>query len=193
MNNTHYCKARSGCEGLPNNLRFYRQQANMTQGELAEIVDCHRRTIGYIETGEHDPSVQMAYRIAAYFEVAMEMIFPDNYPKLSAQESERSFSWNVIMKSLPLILTVPYVLASGPTAENPISHLSIILRNGNPMATSSSSGPAALAKHSPTQSIGAKATDWNSMPSTITFRRLWNTMVVIAEKLPATGILMIEI
>lgn len=89
MNNTQYCKARSGCEGLPNNLRFYRQQANMTQGELAEIVDCHRRTIGYIETGEHDPSVQMAYRIAAYFEVAMEMIFPDKNLPLPKTVSSR--------------------------------------------------------------------------------------------------------
>ena len=77
MKNTGYCKTRTGCEGMSNNLRFYRQQANISQDKLAEVVDCHRRTIGYIENGQHEPSVQMAYRIAAYFEVATEMIFPD--------------------------------------------------------------------------------------------------------------------
>ena len=88
MKKTDYCKTRTGCEGLPNNLRLYRLQANISQDKLAEAVDCHRRTIGYIENGQHDPSVQMAYRIAAYFEVATEVIFPNR--NLPLQETVSS-------------------------------------------------------------------------------------------------------
>ena len=38
MKNTEYCKTRTGCEGLPNNLRLYRLQANISQDKLAEAV-----------------------------------------------------------------------------------------------------------------------------------------------------------
>ena len=62
---------------MPNNLLFFRQQANISQDKLAEAVDCSRRTIGYIEKGMHDPSVQMAYRIANYFQVALPVLFHD--------------------------------------------------------------------------------------------------------------------
>lgn len=72
-----YCKTKKDMESLPNNLFFFRQQANISQDKLAEAVDCSRRTIGYIEQGKHDPSVQLAYRIANYFEAALPVLFPD--------------------------------------------------------------------------------------------------------------------
>lgn len=74
---TGYCKRKQDVPSSPNNLLHFRQQANISQAKLAEAVDCSRRTIGYIETGIHEPSVQMAYRIAAYFEVATEIMFPN--------------------------------------------------------------------------------------------------------------------
>lgn len=72
-----YCKIKKEVQSTPNNLLFFRQQANISQDKLAEAVDCSRRTIGYIEKGVHDPSVQMAYRIANYFNVALTVLFPD--------------------------------------------------------------------------------------------------------------------
>ena len=72
-----YCKIKKELQSMPNNLFLYRQQANISQDKLAEAVDCSRRTIGYIEKGIHDPSLQMAYRIANYFEVALPVLFPD--------------------------------------------------------------------------------------------------------------------
>lgn len=72
-----YCKTKRLPQSLPNNLLLFRQQANISQDKLAEAVDCCRRTIGYIENGTHDPSVQMAYRIANYFKVALPVLFPD--------------------------------------------------------------------------------------------------------------------
>ena len=44
------------------------------------------RTIGYIEKGVHDPSVQMAYRISNYFKVALPVLFPDLNEKPDEQE-----------------------------------------------------------------------------------------------------------
>lgn len=77
VKDTGYCKTKKELQSLPNNLFFFRQQANISQDKLAEAVDCSRRTIGYIEKGMHDPSVQMAYRIANYFQVALPVLFPD--------------------------------------------------------------------------------------------------------------------
>ena len=74
---TGYCKTKRGMQSLPNNLLYFRQQANISQDKLAEAVDCNRRTIGNIENGTHDPSVQMAYRLANYFKVALPVLFPD--------------------------------------------------------------------------------------------------------------------
>ena len=77
VKDTGYCKTKKEMRTLPNNLLQFRQQANISQDKLAVAVDCSRRTIGYIERGIHDPSVQMAYRIANYFNVALPVLFPD--------------------------------------------------------------------------------------------------------------------
>ena len=81
-----YCKTKKEVQSSPNNLLLFRQQANISQDKLAEAVDCSRRTIGYIERGVHDPSVQMAYRIANYFKVALPVLFPDMNKKPDEQE-----------------------------------------------------------------------------------------------------------
>ena len=84
-----YCKTKKEQQSLPNNLFLFRQQANISQDKLAEAVDCSRRTIGYIEKGTHDPSVQMAYRLANYFKVALPVLFPDLNEKPDEQEGVR--------------------------------------------------------------------------------------------------------
>ena len=86
LKDTGYCKTKKEVQSSPNNLLLFRQQANISQDKLAEAVDCSRRTIGYIERGVHDPSVQMAYRIANYFKVALPVLFPDMYKKPDEQE-----------------------------------------------------------------------------------------------------------
>ena len=80
-----------------------------------------------------------------------------------------------------------------PDCGEPNQALINYLKNGNLMAISSSSGPAESAKIYLMLSLGVRNTDLNSMQSMTTFRKLWITMVVIAGRLPATGILMTEI
>ena len=58
-------------------LRF--THGEMTQAELAERVDVTRQTIIAIEQGKYSPSLEMAFRIAAVFEVQLEEVF--QYPK----------------------------------------------------------------------------------------------------------------
>ena len=78
-----YCKTKKDAGVMPNNLFLYRQQANISQDKLAEAVDLSRRTIGNIENGTHDPSLQTAYRLANYFKVALPVLFPDLTQKQS--------------------------------------------------------------------------------------------------------------
>ena len=77
-----YCKTKKDARVLPNNLFLYRQQANISQDKLAKAVDLSRRTIGNIENGSQDPSLQTAYRIANYFKVALPLLFPDLTKKM---------------------------------------------------------------------------------------------------------------
>lgn len=54
-----YYKTKKEQQSLPNNLFLFRQQANISQDKLAEVVDCNRRTIGYIEKGtQSEPSAK---------------------------------------------------------------------------------------------------------------------------------------
>jgi putative transcriptional regulator len=54
-------------------LRFERNE--MTQAELAEKTGVTRQTINAIEQGKYSPSLEVAFGIAAAFEVPLEQVF----------------------------------------------------------------------------------------------------------------------
>ena len=60
---------------IQNRKKEYRAQHNMTQGELADLVGVRRETIGNLEKGRYNPSLVLAWRIAAVFQVTIEEIF----------------------------------------------------------------------------------------------------------------------
>jgi putative transcriptional regulator len=63
---------------VENDLKVRRAKADVTQGELAEAVDVSRQTINAIERGRYDPSLELAFALAEYFDCAIEDIFtPD--------------------------------------------------------------------------------------------------------------------
>ena len=65
---------------VTNSIRMLRfTHGEMTQAELAERVDVTRQTIIAIEQGKYSPSLEMAFRIAAVFDVRLEEVF--QYPK----------------------------------------------------------------------------------------------------------------
>ena len=53
----------------------HRQEANVTQEELALAVGVTRQTIIAIERGNYTPSVSLAMKIARYFKQPVEKIF----------------------------------------------------------------------------------------------------------------------
>lgn len=60
---------------MKNNLRVQRAIKNITQAELAEMIQVSRQTINTIESGKYVPSTVLALKMAKVFEVPVETIF----------------------------------------------------------------------------------------------------------------------
>ena len=60
---------------LKNNIRRLRFEKNVTQEELALRTSVSRQTIMSIERGQTNPSVLLAYKIAAAFDVSVTAVF----------------------------------------------------------------------------------------------------------------------
>jgi len=56
-------------------LKVYRAMHDLTQEDLAREIGITRQTIISIEKGKYNPSLELAFRIARYFEVSIEDIF----------------------------------------------------------------------------------------------------------------------
>ncbi|MDJ1135953.1 helix-turn-helix transcriptional regulator [Streptomyces iconiensis] len=62
-------------EHVHNRLAAVRAERKVSRQQLAEAVGAHYQTIGYIERGQYNPSLDMALRIAAHFELPVEALF----------------------------------------------------------------------------------------------------------------------
>lgn len=60
---------------MKNRLKVLRAERNLSQAQLADLLDVSRQTINAIETGKYDPSLPLAFKIAALFEQKIEDIF----------------------------------------------------------------------------------------------------------------------
>jgi putative transcriptional regulator len=60
---------------MKNTLKVLRAERNWTQGDLAEKLAVSRQTVNAIENGKYDPSLPLAFKIAALFECSIEAIF----------------------------------------------------------------------------------------------------------------------
>ncbi|TKX43664.1 helix-turn-helix transcriptional regulator [Halorubrum sp. ARQ200] len=59
-------------------LTAYREREELSQGELAEAVGVSRQTINAIERDRYDPSLELAFKLATYFDCHIEDLFkPD--------------------------------------------------------------------------------------------------------------------
>ena len=57
---------------------MWRAKADVTQKELADAIEVSRQTINAIERGRYDPSLELAFALADFFECTIEDIFdPD--------------------------------------------------------------------------------------------------------------------
>lgn len=62
---------------MNNRLKVLRAERNWSQAELALRLDVSRQAVNAIETGKHDPSLPLAFRIARLFGAPIEEIFHD--------------------------------------------------------------------------------------------------------------------
>lgn len=71
-------------EVVHNRIAMLRVERNVSRRELAEALDVHYQTIGYLERGEYSPSLYLALKLAEYFDVPMEVVFStEPFPRLS--------------------------------------------------------------------------------------------------------------
>ncbi|WP_199137875.1 helix-turn-helix transcriptional regulator [Pedobacter sp. ASV12] len=60
---------------MKNNIRVQRAIKNITQAELADLIQVSRQTINTIESGKYVPSTVLALKMAKVFEKPVEEIF----------------------------------------------------------------------------------------------------------------------
>jgi DNA-binding XRE family transcriptional regulator len=67
-------------------LRLVRTERRISRRQLADVVGVHYQTIGYIERGDYTPSLELALRLARYFDLPVEALFSlDPFAPLDAQ------------------------------------------------------------------------------------------------------------
>ncbi|MGB7653882.1 MAG: helix-turn-helix transcriptional regulator [Novosphingobium sp.] len=62
---------------MNNKLKVLRAMRDWSQADLAAQLDVSRQAVNAIETGKHDPSLPLAFRISRLFEMKIEEIFDD--------------------------------------------------------------------------------------------------------------------
>lgn len=60
---------------MKNTIRVQRAIKNITQAELADLIQVSRQTINTIESGKYVPSTVLALKMAKVFGVPVEQIF----------------------------------------------------------------------------------------------------------------------
>ncbi|WP_394739281.1 helix-turn-helix transcriptional regulator [Natronococcus roseus] len=63
---------------MENQVTKRREERELSQGELAKAVGVTRQTINSIERERYDPSLELAFKLAAYFDCRVDDLFdPD--------------------------------------------------------------------------------------------------------------------
>lgn len=60
---------------MKNNIEKLRKERNITQEELANSLDVTRQTINAIENAKYCPSLELAFKIAKFFNKKIDDIF----------------------------------------------------------------------------------------------------------------------
>jgi len=71
---------------MKNRLEEIRKDKGIRQGELAKAMGVSRQTISSLENGRYSPSIQLAFKLAHYFDKTIEEIFiyeDDDLPGVS--------------------------------------------------------------------------------------------------------------
>ena len=59
-----------------NKLKDIRQKRNLTVNEVAKAIEITQPALSMIENGHRNPSIQVAFKLANFFGVSIEDLFP---------------------------------------------------------------------------------------------------------------------
>ena len=65
---------------MKNRFRVLRAERGWSQAELGARIGVSRQAVNAIETGKHDPSLPLAFRLGRLFGIGIEEIFEDGAP-----------------------------------------------------------------------------------------------------------------
>ena len=71
---------------IHNRIKMLRTEKELSRKELAEAVDVNFQTIGYLERGDYNASLELAFKLAEYFDVPIDMAFSPRPFKTFAEE-----------------------------------------------------------------------------------------------------------
>ena len=60
---------------MTNRIKELRARENLTQLDLAKLVNVRRETIVFLEKGKYNPSLKLAYDISKIFKLQIEDVF----------------------------------------------------------------------------------------------------------------------
>jgi putative transcriptional regulator len=60
---------------MDNRIKEFRAKYNLTQNDLAKLVNVRRETIAFLEKGKYNPSLKLAYEISRALKTTIERIF----------------------------------------------------------------------------------------------------------------------
>ena len=58
-----------------NRIAVLRAERQLSRKQLADAVNVNYQTIGYLERGDYNPSLELAFALSEYFELPIEVIF----------------------------------------------------------------------------------------------------------------------
>lgn len=69
-------RASAGAEPvIHNRLPVLRVERGLSRQQLAEALGINYQTVGYLERGEYNPSLELAFRISEFFGLPIEAVF----------------------------------------------------------------------------------------------------------------------
>ncbi len=71
---------------LYNRISVLREERGISRKDLAEKIGVNFQTVGYLERGEYNPSLDLAFKISEYFGLPVEFIFSTKPLKPLSQE-----------------------------------------------------------------------------------------------------------
>ena len=60
---------------MKNRIEAIRKERGIRQEEFAKVLGVSRQTISSLENGRYNPSIQLAFKIARYFDMTIEEVF----------------------------------------------------------------------------------------------------------------------